>query len=283
MGVIHNILEGCFFSFYVDSEILKLSVLRISNPITFDLHNLPTTNGLYDQRLGPCIQRDLCASCGQNIQTCPGHFGHIELQLPVYNPMTLRKLSKLLRHTCLHCYYFKFIISKNITLLNKKYSSLEKKYFLISFYKPKFKRLILNKKNIKFDLKSKDILIRTDIILRRILAFQSQMLKLIADVSNNSIEILLLQITSKKCNNCKKNSPMIKMLGISKFQIQEFQIPESIMNEIKYLKMHEQLKWIKKKATKITLVEQRLIISKSYYEVNHLKRKKFTINQETNF
>merc|ERR1712187_403230 len=109
----------------------------------------------------------------------------IELQLPVYNPITLRKLSKLLRHTCLHCYHFKFTIPKNITPLNKKYRSLEKKYFLISSYKPKLKRSILNKKNIRFDLKSKDILIRTDITLRRILASQSQMSKSIANVSNN--------------------------------------------------------------------------------------------------
>ena len=28
-----------------------------------------------------------CATCQQGYMACPGHFGHIELAVPVYNPL----------------------------------------------------------------------------------------------------------------------------------------------------------------------------------------------------
>lgn len=28
-----------------------------------------------------------CATCGQRGNKCSGHFGHVELSLPVYNPL----------------------------------------------------------------------------------------------------------------------------------------------------------------------------------------------------
>lgn len=41
---------------------------------------------------GPCDQQDVCATCGQNNQFCPGHMGHISLPLPVYSPVLFRIL-----------------------------------------------------------------------------------------------------------------------------------------------------------------------------------------------
>ena len=38
---------------------------------------------------------------------CPGHFGHIELAVPVYNPLTFGTVVRLLRSMCLHCGKFK--------------------------------------------------------------------------------------------------------------------------------------------------------------------------------
>lgn len=38
---------------------------------------------------------------------CPGHFGHIDLAVPVYNPLVFSVLFKLLRTTCLNCHHFK--------------------------------------------------------------------------------------------------------------------------------------------------------------------------------
>ena len=51
-----------------------------------------------------------CVTCGSENLECPGHFGHIELMLPVYNPFLIDRLLKLLRSKCFHCH--KFRISK---------------------------------------------------------------------------------------------------------------------------------------------------------------------------
>jgi DNA-directed RNA polymerase I subunit RPA1 len=48
-----------------------------------------------------------CASCGLNNFECPGHFGHIEVSVPLYNPLVFMTLYKILRSTCLHCYKFR--------------------------------------------------------------------------------------------------------------------------------------------------------------------------------
>ena len=38
---------------------------------------------LFDERDAKCR----CATCQQGYMACPGHFGHIELAVPVYNPL----------------------------------------------------------------------------------------------------------------------------------------------------------------------------------------------------
>ena len=38
-----------------------------------------------------------CVTCGQEGLSCPGHIGHIELILPVYNPFLMDILLKLLK------------------------------------------------------------------------------------------------------------------------------------------------------------------------------------------
>ncbi|KFV89797.1 DNA-directed RNA polymerase I subunit RPA1, partial [Fulmarus glacialis] len=40
----------------------------------------------------------------QNFSNCPGHFGHIELPLTVYNPLFFDKLYLLIRGSCLNCH-----------------------------------------------------------------------------------------------------------------------------------------------------------------------------------
>ena len=72
-----------FFSF----NFRKLSVKPITNPQYLDNVGNPAINGLYDLALGPPDSKEVCATCMQNFSNCPGHFGHIELPLTVYNPL----------------------------------------------------------------------------------------------------------------------------------------------------------------------------------------------------
>ncbi|TPX35899.1 DNA-directed RNA polymerase [Synchytrium microbalum] len=95
------------FSFYSAEEVKRLSVKRITNPILVDTLGHPTRAGLYDPSLGPLTPHDICSTCNLNYFACPGHFGHIELAAPCYNPVTFRLMLKLLASTCLYCHKFR--------------------------------------------------------------------------------------------------------------------------------------------------------------------------------
>ncbi|MGH0143017.1 UNVERIFIED_CONTAM: hypothetical protein FKN15_024566 [Acipenser sinensis] len=82
----------------------KLSVKTITNPRFLDNVGNPSVNGLYDLSLGPADSKEVCATCTQDFNNCPGHMGHIELPLPVYNPLFFDKLYLLVRGSCLNCH-----------------------------------------------------------------------------------------------------------------------------------------------------------------------------------
>lgn len=85
-------------------QVRRQSVKAITSPMTFDALNHPVIGGLYDPALGPVEKNSRCTTCGLGSAQCPGHFGHIDLSLPVYNPLTFPQLFQLLRLTCLYCH-----------------------------------------------------------------------------------------------------------------------------------------------------------------------------------
>ena len=94
------------FGVLSDEEIRKLSAKQITNPIVFDNLGHPINGGLYDLSLGAFL-RNVCTTCGLDEKFCPGHLGHIELPVPVYNPMFFNQLYIFLRSACLYCHKFK--------------------------------------------------------------------------------------------------------------------------------------------------------------------------------
>ncbi|KAF7707147.1 DNA-directed RNA polymerase I subunit RPA1 [Silurus meridionalis] len=97
-------LEGMSFGLYSSTEIRKLSVKSVTNPLLLDNVGNPAPNGLYDLSLGPADLKEICTTCMQNFNNCPGHFGHVDLHLPVYNPFLFDKLYMLVRGSCLSCH-----------------------------------------------------------------------------------------------------------------------------------------------------------------------------------
>ncbi len=56
-----------------------------------------------DPKLGAIEPGQTCPICGNSIRACPGHFGHIELALPVVNVLFVKNIYELLRATCNKC------------------------------------------------------------------------------------------------------------------------------------------------------------------------------------
>lgn len=95
------------FALLSADDIRRISVKQITNPNIFDSVNAPAPNGPYDPAMGPISPDQLCATCQLNSTHCPGHFGHIELALPVYHPLFFAPVLLLLRSTCHHCHRIK--------------------------------------------------------------------------------------------------------------------------------------------------------------------------------
>ncbi|XP_008325949.1 DNA-directed RNA polymerase I subunit RPA1 [Cynoglossus semilaevis] len=97
-------LHSMSFSMYSAEEIRKLSVKTVTNPRFLDAVGNMAPNSLYDLALGPADNKEVCSTCCQDFRTCPGHLGHVELPLPVYNPLFFDKLYLLIRGSCLACH-----------------------------------------------------------------------------------------------------------------------------------------------------------------------------------
>uniref|UniRef100_A0A1A7WFT6 DNA-directed RNA polymerase subunit n=1 Tax=Iconisemion striatum TaxID=60296 RepID=A0A1A7WFT6_9TELE len=97
-------VEGMSFSLYSTEEIRKLSVKAITNSNFLDSVGNVALNSLYDLALGPADTKEVCSTCCQDFNNCPGHFGHVDLPLPVYNPLFFDRLYLLIRGTCLACH-----------------------------------------------------------------------------------------------------------------------------------------------------------------------------------
>ncbi len=43
------------------------------------------SNGVLDHRMGTSQKDQNCQTCGKGLSDCPGHFGYINLELPVFH------------------------------------------------------------------------------------------------------------------------------------------------------------------------------------------------------
>ncbi|KAF4130790.1 RNA polymerase Rpb1 [Phytophthora infestans] len=102
----HEVAEVAF-GFYSDAEIRDLSVKQLTSRLSFDSLNNPVVGGLYDPALGPVDFNMICPTCHQTQKECPGHLGHIELPVPVYNPVLFGQMLNLLKRKCFTCHKFR--------------------------------------------------------------------------------------------------------------------------------------------------------------------------------
>lgn len=74
------------FGLLSPEEIKNMSVASIEYPETMDESgHKPRIGGLADPRLGSIDRGYKCATCDEQMNECPGHFGHIELAVPVFH------------------------------------------------------------------------------------------------------------------------------------------------------------------------------------------------------
>jgi DNA-directed RNA polymerase II subunit RPB1 len=97
-----TIINEIQFGIMSPDEIRKGSVCEILSTNTFNGDD-PVINGLFDPRMGQLERGNICATCENTYDICPGHFGHIELALPVYNIHYFDIVKKVLNCICFKC------------------------------------------------------------------------------------------------------------------------------------------------------------------------------------
>ncbi|NCY25592.1 MAG: hypothetical protein EBX37_12280, partial [Alphaproteobacteria bacterium] len=90
-------LESIRFGIYSSQEIVQNAVCLINNP------KLTGPNSVYDKRMGVLETHERCITCQQDEKKCIGHFGRIELNVPIYHPLFYKFILLFLKSVCFYC------------------------------------------------------------------------------------------------------------------------------------------------------------------------------------
>ena len=108
-------------------DIQKVSEVRVSSRTIFSLPNAqnptrhPAVNGVMDPRMGISgkTNPDRCATCLKTLQVCSGHFGYIQLELPVFHAGYFKHTLAILQCICKKCCRVQIPPSEHAVLLRK--------------------------------------------------------------------------------------------------------------------------------------------------------------------
>ncbi len=91
------------FSLLSPEEIRKMSAVKVITADTYDDDGFPIDKGLMDLHMGVIEPGLRCKTCGGKVDECPGHFGHIELAMPVVHVGFIKNIKNYLDATCSEC------------------------------------------------------------------------------------------------------------------------------------------------------------------------------------
>jgi len=80
-------------------EIKRMSLCEIKSSRVMP----PFDKTVYDERMGPLTSNITCKTCMEDLRICPGHFGFIELNEPIINPLFLKYVVLILNCFCSKC------------------------------------------------------------------------------------------------------------------------------------------------------------------------------------
>ncbi len=103
-------MSKCNLKVMSSADIRRLSVKRITEVTLYDKTN-PKHGGCQDIHMGSISRHEKCSTCLNSMDKCPGHFGHIELPLPVFHPLYLSAVMFILKNVCISCYQLRVKLS----------------------------------------------------------------------------------------------------------------------------------------------------------------------------
>ncbi|EXJ94792.1 DNA-directed RNA polymerase III subunit RPC1 [Capronia coronata CBS 617.96] len=100
-----KVIKEIQFGVLSDQDIINQSQVELADRRMFDLDKGRTyaEYGPLDRRMGISGKRDICKTCGEQLQTCNGHFGHVKLVLPAFHVGYFKKVIQILQSICKDC------------------------------------------------------------------------------------------------------------------------------------------------------------------------------------
>ena len=100
---IHKRINNLKFALLSPDEIRKMSAIKVTTADTYDDDGFPLDRGLMDLHMGVIEPGLRCKTCNGKVDECPGHFGHIELAMPVIHVGFVKEIKEILESTCNTC------------------------------------------------------------------------------------------------------------------------------------------------------------------------------------
>ena len=112
------------FALLSPDEVRKLSQVKVITADTYDDDGYPIERGLMDLHMGVIEPGLKCATCGGKVDECPGHFGNIELAMPVLHVGFIKEIKTFLDSTCKVCGRIK-LTSDEISNYRGKFEAID--------------------------------------------------------------------------------------------------------------------------------------------------------------
>lgn len=98
----HNEIDRISLHLMSPDDIKQRSVVQITESSIHYKH-LPRPHGINDYRMGTVDRRIPCGTCGNTLEKCNGHWGHMNLSAPVFHAGYLSEINALLNSLCFFC------------------------------------------------------------------------------------------------------------------------------------------------------------------------------------
>ena len=101
---VRTLTQVCF-GMQSPQEIQQCANMQVvaKNLYNQDSQRTPVLHGALDRRMGTSSKDQNCQTCGEGLQDCIGHYGYIDLELPVFHVGYFRSIIQVLQCICKDC------------------------------------------------------------------------------------------------------------------------------------------------------------------------------------
>jgi DNA-directed RNA polymerase III subunit RPC1 len=104
-GEVPMAVDKIQFSLMSPEQMQQVACLTCTTEELYTVRNgfQPVPNGVLDLRLGTSNKDRVCQTCGEKLKTCTGHFGNVQLCLPVFHTGYFKQILSILQSICKRC------------------------------------------------------------------------------------------------------------------------------------------------------------------------------------